>query len=318
MKHLHILFLCCLLATACSRGNGAQSAGCGTRTAGTVKKIAAKEIKPSKPPADWTLEEIAGKYAWGCKGDQWSEAILSADGTFKRVLHVRGDVVTEGKIVRDGDRLALSDKPYAPYLSNFFLRQHRGRKVLVREDAVHSFDLLPSWWMVEVKLRKGEDRDDLCDDMPRWPKENPPDPKNPKVRLPASFTLVIPFTDPGGTSTATVVMKSAPWWAQGTVTEQHGAKHTLSLGRSKDYSRLNRLWWAQARRKGACPAVQSKAAFTLSHGDVTIKGNLPDKGIYGSDISKDPCTALYQLVVFISSKVHTMHPPARTARPPRR
>lgn len=72
-----------------------NGAGCGTRTAGTVKeRKPAEESKPAKKPADWTLAEIAGTYAWGCKKDQWSETTLRADGTFKRVLHAEtGDVV---------------------------------------------------------------------------------------------------------------------------------------------------------------------------------------------------------------------------------
>ena len=206
MRHAQILILASLLAGACSRGNGAQPVGCGTKTRGAGNKTTTTEkTKPSKPPAQWTLEEMAGVYAWGCSKDKWSQTTLSADGEFTAAIHGKtGDLKWQGKIVRDEDKLTLSDKPahLAGYLSHFFLRHHGGRKVLVREDGIASFDLSPSWLQAEVRLKGDEDRGDLCDEMPRWPKENPPDPEKPKARLPASFTLTFPVTDPGGTSPA--------------------------------------------------------------------------------------------------------------------
>lgn len=305
-------------AVACSRSlPGACPVGCGAAST----ELSRATVEPTKAPAQWTLAELAGVYAWGCEGESWATTTLTADGSFINLWHAEsGDSTTRGKIVRAGDTLTLSDKPahLADRLSHHALRMHRGRRVLVGTEQVEDFDLLPSWWLGSVRLRAGEDRSDLCDDIAPRPEKNPPSPNNPNMRLPPAFTVTFPVRDPGGSTPTTVEVQSAPWWVQAAVCPQGcGTPKQLALRRSGDWARLNRLWWAAAAAPERCPGGGAAAeAYTLTSADETVTGDLAGV-VQAEAIPADPCTARAQLVRWISDRVHTMHPP-RPSGPPRR
>lgn len=324
MRRSLILVLACLATGACTRNESNANPKRGGASGASSRT--SKGTTPAKPPEQWTLDEMAGVYVWGCDDKQWTSTRLKADGMFAETHHTTsGESVTRGKIVRVKDKLTLSDK--APHLAGLFshhlLRFHQGRKVLVSDQQVASFDLLPSWWQASVRLGPDESRADLCKKIAAWPKLNPPAPKNPKVRLPATFTLTFPVKDPGGIAQARVVVKSAPWWAQAEVCPAGCTiPDPMSLRRPGDWAKLNRLWWAQAAAPAKCPGEDpAMEPYTLSVGGSTSSGDLTGHA-ESAEIPSDPCKARGQIVRWVSNRVHTRHPPAlpgarRPPRPPR-
>jgi len=248
-----------------------------------------------------------------------SATTLAPTGSFVEVLRTStGDSVTRGKLVRAGDKVTLSSKPahLADRLEQHYLRWHAGRRVLVRSDQVVSFDLLPSWWLASVQLRPGEDRDDLCDDIPDRPTRNPTDPGHPEVRLPATLELTFPTS--AGAGVTKVQLQSAPWWAEATV-RLPGATipRPLSLGRPGDWARLNKLWWAQASGPARCGSEDAPSApYAVSAAGLTLSGDLGDQFDPGG-VPDDPCAARAALVSWVASRVATMHRPRPSGPPPR-
>ncbi len=310
MRYALIVMVAAVAVGGCKRGSGGSGGG----TVKTVKQAAA----PPTAPKEWTAEEISGTYVWGCDGKLETEIKLGADGSFSYLMrNASGESTTKGQIVRQGDKLALSDKPhYAPYLSHHFLRSHQGRKVLVREDHVASFDLLPSWHQASVKLKLGEGHSAMCKEMRPWPGKNPPSPGDSKVRLPASFKVTFTLPDPGGVASAEAVVTSAPWWAQAKVCPAGCTiPKELTLHKMGGWARLNRLWWAQAKAPDTCPGAKAaKEPYTLSVAGKTFKGDLVgDEDTSG--VPAQPCVARRALVLGIQGLVLTMHPPAPPPRP---
>ena len=313
MRYALILLPAVLAVGACNRGKEAAS---GSGAPEGVKTAAL----PQTPPAEWTPAEMAGTYVWGCDGKQEREIRLGADGNFKyRLAGPSGAFTTEGQIQREGDQLTLSDKPahQADRLSHYFLRVHRGRKVLVRADQVASFDLFPSWRQATVRLEPGEKRGAMCRAMRPWPKKNPPAPEKGEVRLPASFTLTFKVGSPGGGEPVTVVVKSAPWWAQAEVCREGCARpEQMPLARPGDWALLNRLWWVQATAPDLCPGKgEPPEPYTLTAQGPTFRGDLA-VGLSDDEVPTKPCPARRALVSLIRTRVETMHPPAPPARRP--
>ncbi len=313
MTNKKVLILAVLAAGACNRGGG--GAGCGAGEKVQQARVAAKAKAPATPPAEWTAADIAGTWGWGCDDKSWADVVLEAAGAFTWRAGGEGDVMTvKGKIVREGDRLTLSDKParLAGPFSGYFLRFHDGRKVMVRQDHVASFDLLPSWQQAFVKLKAGETRAQMCKQMAPWPGKNPPSPDAPSVRLPGSFTVTMGVTEGPSTVQAALEVKSAPFWAQTEMCQQGcSAPEKVRFNRAGDWAKLNKLWWAQASAPAACPAADPPVEpYALVHDGKTHKGDLAGEVREGT-----PCAARRDMLAWIGMKIATRHPPAA---PPRR